>query len=45
MFATNQQTWPLVYDTVWNGIVSSVSYITHDGGQPYEAGQDFGNTY
>ena len=38
-FATNQQIHPLVYDTVWNGVVSSGSYVTRD------AGQDFGNTY
>lgn len=38
VFATNQQIYPLVYDTVWNGIVSSGSYITGD------SGQDFGNT-
>ncbi|KAF6221390.1 hypothetical protein HO133_002245 [Letharia lupina] len=39
VFSTNQQKYPLVYDTVWNGVVSSVSYITGD------PGQDFGNTY
>lgn len=39
VFATNQQIYPLVYDTVWNGVVSSGSYITGD------SGQDFGNTY
>ena len=38
-FATNQQIYPLVYDTVWNGVVSSGSYVTGD------SGQDFGNTY
>ena len=38
-FATNQQIHPLVYDTVWKGIVSSGSYSTGD------PGQDFGNTY
>lgn len=39
VFATNQQIYPLVYDTVWNGVVSSGSYITGD------SMQDFGNTY
>lgn len=39
VFATNQQMYPLVYDTVWNGVVSSGSYITDD------SGQDFGNSY
>ena len=39
VFVTNQQIYPLVYDTVWNGIVSSGSYIT---GDPL---QDFGNSY
>ena len=38
VFATNQQIHPLVYDTVWNGVVSSVAYT----GDPL---QDFGNTY
>ena len=38
-FATNQQIYPLVYDTVWNGVVSVGSYITGD------SGLDFGNTY
>lgn len=38
-FASNRQTYPLVYDTAWKGLVSSGSYIT---GNP---GQDFGNTY
>ncbi|KAL8766185.1 MAG: hypothetical protein Q9209_006950 [Squamulea sp. 1 TL-2023] len=38
-FSTNQQRFPLVYDTAWKGLVSSGSYITGD------AGQDFGNTY
>lgn len=38
-FATNQQIYPLVYDTVWKGVVSNGSYITGD------SGQDFGNTY
>lgn len=39
VFATNQQIHPLVYDTVWNGVVSSGSYVT---GDPL---QDFGNTF
>lgn len=34
-----QQIYPLVYDTVWGGVVSIVSYLT---GNP---GDDFGNTY
>ena len=38
VFATNQQTYPLVYDTVWNGVVSSGGYITGD------MMQDFGGT-
>ncbi|KAL8927183.1 MAG: hypothetical protein Q9172_001507, partial [Xanthocarpia lactea] len=38
-FSTNQQKYPLVYDTAWKGLVSSGSYITGD------AGQDFGNSY
>ncbi|KAL4971609.1 glycosyl hydrolase family 81-domain-containing protein [Aspergillus desertorum] len=36
-FAQNQQQFPLVYDTVWKGVVSSASY----GG---DVGADFGNT-
>ncbi|KAL8671843.1 MAG: hypothetical protein Q9168_003659, partial [Polycauliona sp. 1 TL-2023] len=35
-FSTNQQKYPLVYDTAWKGLVSSGAYITGD------AGQDFG---
>ena len=38
-FTANQQIYPLVYDSVWNGVVSSGSYKTGD------SGQDFGNTY
>ena len=38
VFATNQQIYPLVYDTVWNGVVSSGRYITSD------MMQDFGGT-
>ena len=38
VFATNQQIYPLVYDTVWNGVVSSGRYITGD------MMQDFGGT-
>ncbi|KAL8695155.1 MAG: hypothetical protein Q9218_000323 [Villophora microphyllina] len=38
-FSTNQQIYPLVYDTVWGGVVSSGAYRTGD------PGQDFGNTY
>ncbi|KAL2868878.1 glucan endo-1,3-beta-D-glucosidase [Aspergillus lucknowensis] len=36
-FVQNRQEYPLVYDTVWKGIVSSASY----GG---DVGADFGNT-
>ncbi|KAL2822863.1 glycosyl hydrolase family 81-domain-containing protein [Aspergillus granulosus] len=36
-FAENRQQFPLVYDTVWKGVVSSASY----GG---DVGADFGNT-
>ena len=39
VFATNQQTYPLVYDTVWNGVVSSGGFITGD------MMQDFGNSW
>jgi endo-1,3(4)-beta-glucanase len=35
----NKQTWPLVYDDSWGGVVSSAAYAT---GNPLE---DFGNTY
>jgi endo-1,3(4)-beta-glucanase len=38
-FATNQQIYPLVYDTVWQGVVSVGSYVTGD------PGLDFGNSY
>ncbi|KAL8841632.1 MAG: hypothetical protein Q9170_000846 [Blastenia crenularia] len=38
-FSTNQQKYPLVYDTAWKGVVSSGTYLTGD------ASQDFGNTY
>ena len=38
MFVTNQQIFPLVYDTSWGGVVSSGTYTT---GNP---GIDFGNT-
>ncbi|KAL8630810.1 hypothetical protein Q9189_003479 [Teloschistes chrysophthalmus] len=38
-FSTNQQIFPLVYDTVWKGVVSSGAYLTKD---PW---QDFGNAY
>ncbi|KAL3463427.1 glycosyl hydrolase family 81-domain-containing protein [Aspergillus heterothallicus] len=36
-FTQNKQQYPLVYDTVWKGVVSSASY----GG---DVGADFGNT-
>ena len=38
-FVTNQQFYPLTYDTVWGGVVSSATYITGD------SGLDFGNTF
>ncbi|GAB1204034.1 hypothetical protein APSETT445_002683 [Aspergillus pseudonomiae] len=38
-FIDNKQQFPLVYDNVWKGVVSSASY---DGG---DSGADFGNTY
>ncbi|KAG9233772.1 endo-1,3(4)-beta-glucanase [Amylocarpus encephaloides] len=38
VFTSNRQQIPLVYDTIWGGIVSSAAY----GGDP---GADFGNTY
>lgn len=38
-FVDNRQKFPLVYDTVWKGVVSSGTYLTGD------AGQDFGNTF
>lgn len=38
-FVNNQQINPLVYDTVWGGVVSSCTYTTGD------SGCDFGNTY
>lgn len=38
-FSSNTQTYPLVYDSVWKGVVSNGSYATGD------SGQDFGNTY
>jgi endo-1,3(4)-beta-glucanase len=40
-FLDNQQIFPLVYDTVWGGIVSSASYSY----QTNDSGADFGNTY
>ncbi|MCJ1472208.1 hypothetical protein MMC13_000855 [Lambiella insularis] len=41
LFATNSQIYPLVYDTVWGGVVSSASYSYQTG----NSGADFGNTY
>ncbi|KAF1983908.1 glycoside hydrolase family 81 protein [Aulographum hederae CBS 113979] len=38
-FVNNNQVYPLVYDTVWGGVVSTGTYVTGD------AGRDFGNTY
>lgn len=37
-FINNNQQFPLVYDTVWKGVVSSASYATGD------QGVDFGNS-
>ena len=39
-FVTNTQIFPLAYDTVWKGAVSTASY---GGSDPY-CGADFGNT-
>ena len=39
-FSTNKQIYPLVYDSVWGGIVSSASYSD----QTNDSGADFGNT-
>ncbi|KAK9358213.1 endo-1,3(4)-beta-glucanase [Lipomyces starkeyi] len=39
VFTTNQQQFPLVYDTTYKGLVSSGSYTTSN------ALEDFGNTY
>lgn len=39
LFSSNQQRFPLFYDTDWKGIVSSASYVT---GDPVA---DFGNSY
>ncbi|KZF24885.1 glycoside hydrolase family 81 protein [Xylona heveae TC161] len=39
LFASNQQQYPLVYETAWKGVVSTASYATND------SGADFGNTY
>lgn len=38
-FVNNKQKYPLVYDQVWKGVVSSGTYQTGD------SGLDFGNTY
>jgi endo-1,3(4)-beta-glucanase len=38
-FVDNKQKYPLVYDEVWKGVVSSGTYKTGD------SGLDFGNTY
>ena len=39
LFATNQQQFPLVYETAWKGLVSTASYVRND------PGVDFGNSY
>ena len=41
LFTTNRQMFPLVYDSVWGGIVSSASYRDKTN----DAGADFGNTH
>ena len=38
-FVSNEQQYPLVYDSAWGGIVSDASYVTGN------SGADFGNTY
>lgn len=38
-FATNKQTYPLIYDTKWGGVVSTAAFSTGD------PGADFGNSY
>jgi endo-1,3(4)-beta-glucanase len=38
-FVNNQQQFPLVYDIVWGGLVSSASYDPNG-----DVGLDFGNT-
>lgn len=38
-FASNQQKYPLVYESQWGGVVSTAAYTTGD------ANADFGNTY
>ncbi|KAK2061476.1 family 81 glycosyl hydrolase [Colletotrichum caudatum] len=37
-FASNQQKFPLVYESAWGGVVSSATYVTGNDGA------DFGNT-
>ncbi|KAF2432715.1 endo-1,3-beta-glucanase [Tothia fuscella] len=39
IFVNNQQIYPLAYDTVWKGVVSSATYSTND------PNQDFGNSF
>jgi endo-1,3(4)-beta-glucanase len=39
VFVNNTQPQPLVYDTVWKGVVSGATYSP-----PYDPGLDFGNT-
>ncbi|KAF7553851.1 hypothetical protein G7Z17_g3357 [Cylindrodendrum hubeiense] len=38
-FVTNKQTYPLVYESAWGGVVSTATYTTGD------PNVDFGNTY
>ena len=39
LFASNNQIYPLVYESQWGGVVSTASYVTGN------EGDDFGNTY
>ena len=39
IFTSNQQQYPLFYDTDWKGVVSSATYVTGD------PGVDFGNSF
>jgi endo-1,3(4)-beta-glucanase len=39
LHVNNQQTFPLVYDTAWGGVVSVETYLDDN------SGDDFGNTY
>ncbi|OIW25134.1 hypothetical protein CONLIGDRAFT_636224 [Coniochaeta ligniaria NRRL 30616] len=39
VFSSNQQQYPLVYESAWGGVVSTATYVTGNDGA------DFGNTY